>query len=408
MENIQKINKWLFVLLCFVLPFPRTVVLWVWVLWAISWLIEGRWLHRANLQWGWRMMPSILLAGWVIWLILSLLWAGPNGHFPEPQISLLVFPLFALFGLNEHYDWKLCAKALIIGSVVSFFMYGIILYEQYPDYPIHHLFSQTLSEALKHRMLYNIILSVAIVPLFELRLHRDKYNQRRKEVSYRVGWWLCLGILLTTIIATGGRANLLSLIILGAVAIVMNIPRYKGWVAVGMIILSLVGCWLVWQLHPRMKQLTLDQVTHVEDHYQDYTMEPRVLIWSVCIEHPQDYIGHGLGSGTILSYLQPKYEAIGRQYFTQEKYKAHSQYLTICMELGLVAMLLFIIGWVLIPTCFPKGLSRRFILYVTLIFGLSMITDDNLSRLEGVIYFCMCLLLADVMAKERNGKPLSD
>lgn len=409
MEHIKKINSWLFVLLFFVLPFPRQIVLWVWVAWAVSWLLEGRWLHKANIQWGWRMMPPLFLFGFVLWKILSLLWAGPTGRFPDPELSFLIFPLFMLFGLNEYYDWKRCGRALVEGSVCSFFVYWLLLYLKFGSAELCY-FDWQLSATYKHRMLYDIILSVSIVMLFMLRSHRTKSTVRWKEIGYRVTWWFSLAIIITTIIATGGRANILALLVLGAAAVVINVPKYKGWVAAAMVLFAVGGSWLFWRYYPRMQNITLDNIINIQDHYSDDLLEtePRVIIWSLCLEHPKDYLAHGLGAGNIFPYLRPKYETFGQTIYIQDQYKAHNQFLSVLMELGLVAMLLFVVCFWCIPWCFPKGLGRKFALFYILIIGLSLMTDDNLSRLEGVIYLCVCLFLSDLMVKEQTDKQLSN
>ena len=57
------------------LPFPTRISLYAWELWLVSWLLEGRFLRKENLQWHKGIVPIVLCAVWVMWELISCIWA---------------------------------------------------------------------------------------------------------------------------------------------------------------------------------------------------------------------------------------------------------------------------------------------------------------------------------------------
>lgn len=418
---IKQANYFLFFVLVASFPLPHNIVQWCWIAWAVTWLLELRFLHPANLQWGKRMIPALFLLGWVIWECVSMLWGqhiGEGSHFPDYHISLFFFPLIMLYGVNELYDWKKIANVFIISCVCSFFVYSWLLYwvTNYEYVVLHNGFWDKIPfrlnyfdlvlSPIKHRMLYCTALGIAVILLFMLR--KDWIEQWGKVKAYCF-FFGCLGVLLITILATGSRANLLTLVALGAIAWIAQIKRYRALIA-SLIVIGGIGCCLaIWKLHPRMKDLSVDQLTNIEQHYDDPNVQPRLIIWHMALQQPQDYLLKGLGVGNTKGYLGEKYTQAGLDLYAEHRYGAHNQYLYVCIDLGLIAMLLFIVFWYAMPFCFAKGSEgRRFAFYFVLFFGINMLTDDNLSRIEGVIYTCTFLILTDLMVTAPARKPLSD
>lgn len=420
-QFMQQANYFMFFVLVATLPLPCKIMQWCWIIWAITWLLELRFLNPSNVQWGKRMIPALFLLGWVIWESISLIWGKglyDGGRFPDFHISLFFFPIIMLYGLNELYDWKKISKVLIIACVCSFFVYSWLLYWVINyDYvifrhgdgatlPFQLQYFDTIFSSIKHRMLYCSALGLAIILLFILR--RDLIKDWGKWKAY-LFMFACLAVLVTAILATGSRANLLTLVALGAIAWMRQIKRYKPLIISAIVIAGIGACLAVWKLHPRMKNLTIDQITHIEDHYDDPDMQPRVIIWHLALQSPEDYRLHGIGAGNIEGYMGEKYISEQITAFAGLRYATHNQYLYVYMELGLVAVLLFIFFWYYIPFCFPKGSkAREFALYFVLFFGINMLTDDNMSRLEPTIYTCVSLLLMGLMAKAQTDKPALD
>lgn len=403
---IKRVNYIFFLVLMATLPLPRKFGHIMLIVWAASWLLELRFTRKENFC-GWKsLIPGLGLAAWVLWECVSILWGG---HFRDCHVSLLVLPLILAFGVNEQYQWKQAAKVLIISSLLSCFLYGFTLYwvvnhsmllEYYyqgPISPFQVSYFELFLSFIKHRLFYCTILSIDVVLLFMLR---QDIVQRWGRIEGSIYFVLSLGVLLLTMFATGSRASLFTIVILAAVFGIRCIPnRHRLWMSGVIGVCVIIGCVALWQYHPRMKDITMEQVLRPSQHVGEVNdHNPRALIWYYALQSPKDYIGHGLGVRQAEKYLCDKYEQSNWERGINDRFHAHNQYLLVCMELGIVAMFLFIAYWICLPMCYPKKTRQRdFALYLTLIFGLNMLTDSLFSSMEGVVYICALLVLTGIL-----------
>lgn len=411
---VKRLNYVLFLCLMVMLPLPRKYGHIMLIAWAVSWLLELRFTKRSHFC-GWKaLLPALGLAVWVLWECLSLLWGGDQSQFRDCHASLLILPFVIAFGVNELYDWKQAAKVLIISAVLSCFLYGFTLYWAMN---VHHVWSSYNPEPfrsfqfiwfnnflsnIKHRLFYCMILTVAMILLIMLR--KDCWQRWGKVEGsiYLIGG---CAILLLTIIATGSRASLLTLVLLLAITIMRFIPKeHRSWTSIVIIALVMGGVVALWQFHPRMKTVTTDQVFHPEQHVSEIDLQnPRALIWHYALQSPQDYLGYGLGVCQAEQYLIEHFEQAGWNKGTFDRFHAHNQYLLVCMELGLVAMLLFIAYWIYLPRCYPKKTRQRVLaLYLALLFGCNMLTDSLFSSMEGVTYICTLLIFLTTIPIQKD------
>ena len=75
LQIVEKINYYLFVVAICMLPFPTRISLYAWELWLISWLFEGRFLRKENIQWHKGLIPIFMCVVWVLWELISCVWA---------------------------------------------------------------------------------------------------------------------------------------------------------------------------------------------------------------------------------------------------------------------------------------------------------------------------------------------
>lgn len=409
LQVVKRMNYVLFLALMASLPLPRKFEHIMLIVWAVSWLLELRFTKRENFT-GWKtLIPGLGLAIWVLWECVSLLWGGPQARFRDCHASLLILPLILAFGVNENYQWKHAAAVLIISAIASGFLYGFtlfwvvnykaILYSlgPIPLIPFELNYYSAWLSFVEHRLFYCIVLMIAFVLLWMLR---SDCWQRWGKVEGTI--YLVAGsvILLLTLFATGSRASLLTLIILAAVYGISLLPqRHRLWGTALIAALVIGGGVAAWQLHPRMKTITLEQIFSPSEHLEEVTTQnPRGLIWYYALQSPQDYVGCGLGVRQSEQYLLDRYEDAGWTRGITDRFHAHNQYLLVCMELGVVAMLLFIAYWFCLPLCYPKKTKQRdFARYLAIIFGLSMLTDCLFSSMEGVVYICALLVLTGIL-----------
>ena len=122
-----------------------------------------------------------------------------------------------------------------------------------------------------------------------------------------------------------------------------------------------------------------------------YYHDVRFNIWGAALQHPQDYIAHGLGAGQSCNYLIEKYKAVRFDGYVAQQYHAHCQYLEELMEIGIPGLLLFLLAWISIPLyASPKG--RLTAILFTTLFALNMFTDCMFGRFDGIAFWAVGLL----------------
>lgn len=407
LSTIQQVNYYAFLLWVFTLPFPRIMSHYMLIVWFVTWVMELRFTNKQNLHLDRSIIPAIGLLIWVILELLSLTWGHHSEyhtHFRDAHISFIVAPLVALYGVNHHYNWKAATLALTIGSICSTIMYINTAYWIFNIQTVYHgaatvkpgpfhLYYFTVLSPIKHRLYHCCILTINIILL----------TLQYKAIFSKLGKWfgaIAYGLLtagmLLVIYCTESRASLLALVALAAIGAFHLIPRrFRIVTAVVSVLLGAGAVYTLHQYHPRMSQLTLERITNAEQHYTEMDFEPRIMIWRLALQSPQDYFLSGLGVNNATPYLINKYEEHGNlQRYIEQAYHAHNQYLEILMELGIFAMVAFMVLWIFFPFCYPKGsVNRRFALYIAVLFGMNMLTDRLITNIEGVIYLDAIIVL---------------
>lgn len=399
---ISKTNFFAFLALLAALPYPRPIIHFCWLAWSVTWLMEGRFLHRKNVCTQRAVLYlSIGVGVWLLWNIVSVLWAGdPQASWAaiERYTSLLAIPLIGLFGLNERYDWRLCLRVFVLSCVLSvgvyaFAHYWLINWRMAWDWhaaeviPIDWLHMDNLLLSMKHRMHYTNLLCMAF-PCMVLLFRRSEWKQVCAFACI-----LCAGIWMT-----GSRLALINLLIVVTVSLYWLFVRPQAkhlriLGAIGAIVFIVLGAWSVFSLHPRNESRSIRETMMVQENLREPAAEPRSAIWETALAHPQDYLAHGLGAGNATDYLVQRYAENGWDIYYQKRFSPHNQYLCVCMELGLTAAILFVLFWLGIPWFF-SGTQRYWTVCALGICLTSMMVDVLLGGLEGIVFVCVIFLLA--------------
>lgn len=399
------------------LPLPRKVAQVAMIVWAVTWLLEGRFLKRENLQWGKALYPAIGLALLVLAEIISILWGG---HFPDSQVSLLILPFILLFGTNELYDWRTLSRIFIGACVGSIFLYGFTLYwtmnqaymltdEVAGLAPFQLSYFDYYLSYIKHRLYYSTLLSIAIVLVVMLFSERWKQRKQVKEPWQNNVWMIAdviaVVLMVAAIVVTKSRAGLLTLLLVVAVAVMRYVTRrYSRWWNIAIIAVFVASVLGFWKWHPRMQNVRLSDVTHIEEHLTGDNVQPRLIIWYCALRDLSDYLWTGNGVGNAKAYLSERYQQVGYDYGVYKHYSAHNQYLLTLLDIGIFGLLLLIAVWIVLPIVQPKGTKARTLaLYFAIIWGTNMLTDDLLLRIEGIVYVCVFFVLISIMALHKEG-----
>ena len=88
-----QLNYTLFLVVVALLPFPQIFLRYACVIWICTWLLEGRFVQKPNIQ-DWRkMMPFIMFGIWYLWKIISGLWAADQAAYAWQLERYMAFGL---------------------------------------------------------------------------------------------------------------------------------------------------------------------------------------------------------------------------------------------------------------------------------------------------------------------------
>ena len=263
-----------------------------------------------------------------------------------------------LWGLNEHYRWQTLGKVLIASCVIALpaymaFMTALFYHPEWvpyfnlPEPWIQHeewwtFFAENISH-FKHRLfLCSVELFGAIIAF---RLYY-------KRPAVLLPLW---AVMLSSIPLTGSRQAILSAVALFFVGILCSLPavRRRRYGAALVLLGVVLGAGLL-HLHPRMQEFELSDIKEMRE--LSYYHDIRLNIWGAALQHPEEYLAHGLGAGQSSNYLREKYRAAGFDHYVYMCYHPHNQYLEELMEIGLPGLLLFLLAKNgLMPGAMPKG-----------------------------------------------------
>ncbi len=412
---VEKINYLLFILALCSLPFPTRFSLLLWEAWVISWLFEGRFLQKKNIQWQKGIVPLVLLVVGVIWEAISCFWAiniTDATNMLIRHISFVAILPIAIWGVNQEYDWGKAIKWFIISSVSSILIYGIYLYiiqhlgyikehHHLPEYVYSWKYFGDQISFTKHRLYYGTVLNLAIVALLHIRIPLMAIRRHHKLITFC--FLFSLFALVVGIILTGSRANMLTLLIISAIAIIQPLrgrTRIIGTAMVMVVGIAFIG--LLFTQHPRFEKLHWEHVAERAE-YQTNEIEPRINIWYSALQNPQDYFWYGVGAGCNSEYLKPIYASYQWTSFYDRAYNAHNQYLGVLIDLGIFAAVLFILMWLIYPLWYKDKL-RKVATLVAIVFGSNMLTENMLDRIEGVIITCCAIVTIALLSRVQDAK----
>lgn len=421
-NRIGQLNYLLFLLLLMVLPYHWRAIQYVWIAWMISWVLEGRWLHKPVLDTEKKkgLVLYIGLVVWLLWEMLSALWSlSPAATWAQVgrHINLAVMIIPALWGVNQHYNKTTILRTLVFSGIASVGVY-LMLRLWVPDYAhainkwetfnydvidpwgfhfyrhIDWLRCDNFLLMIKHRFYYSAFLTICIVAAWYLR---HEWAQRYGKVLAWVFVALTTVLLSITIYWTGSRAGMINLLALAALALITAVKGWRRWLMAGSTIVVaaaiLVG---LMHFHPRFQDLRrADLFAFDTQNVKETAADPRIAIWHTALESPNDYLCHGIGAGCTAEYLTRRYEQYEWTEFVQHRYNSHNQVLCEAIELGGLAALLFLALWCAFPWTQKKS-ARRGALYVSTILVLSMMTENFLSGIEGIVTVCVALLLVQI------------
>lgn len=399
-SGMGKINYALFLLIVALLPFPQIFLRYTCVAWIITWFIESRWFAKPNWQEWRKMLPFFLFGGWYLWNIISGLWAD-NMHTYSWQLErYMAFGLLVpigIWGVNKYYNWKHICIVLACSCVLAAGIYAFTLFwvgnADFMNIPLGKVRLKPLTSDffaskisfIKHRL---FLCSVEMMGIMSLLYLRKDIITRLGKIKGCIVIILAIAIMITLIIATGSRASILSGTALLAVWALYKLPVRRVRYKIAFLLLACgIGLFALSQ-HPRMENFDYEKLFTIRN--SDPSHNVRLNIWSVALDHPEDYSLYGLGAGQSFHYLQNKYKEHGFNQY--QRFNSHNQYIEEWIELGIPGLLFFVLAWLSLPYCTQKRARKSAVLLVTL-YALNMLTDCMFGRFDGIALWCVWMIL---------------
>lgn len=412
---IGKINYLLFLLVAFSLALPYSVMKPIWVLWLVCWGLEFRFIFFRKFHFQKRVIPICVLGIYYLWQALSYFWATDQilaAKNLERQISFLILPLIALFGVNKNYNEKQISQWFVIGIFLSSIWYLTIslfmdnyqnILQNKPYIPLNtDTFIQNFNlffHKLKHRFFFATAVMIASVVLC------FSFEDIKRKIGGFYAWiFIVLFFILTisVVFLSGSRASIITYLSLIFIFLCSNFIRKKRWIfLIGTIAIISFTFIIFYSYHPRMENITIEKLKNPAD--VEKGDELRFPIWYSAITHIDEYFLTGKGVGSSVPFLKEKFKENNYPDFLIERnFHSHNQYLEVLIELGVIGLLLF--GAVMFCLVkYSKKENKKLAFYIVLIFLVNSLSDTMIRPLEGVILFsfsCLFLLISNNNQKE--------
>ena len=411
-----KLNYALFLALLIALPLPRMILQPIAVAFIIAWVLECRFLSKPMSPMGpispiKLALPGLLLVALTLWEALSLLWA------PDTQAGLsiierhwpfVILVLIPLFGFNEHYRTERLLPTLFAASVASVPLYIFTYYWVWnydaviwfrPDLirPFEFPSVHGITSLMKLRSYYCLVLTLSILmtPLL-YRQYIKRYP--RWEVLLTLG--IADAVMLTGMLMTGSRSALLTLAVTSIFLLFINYRKRLRWywsLLIVLVGLSVGIAGLV--LNPRFEILASTDIRSLNLAEANQFTEPRPYLWATALRHLEDYGLFGMGAGQHSAFMMEQFREAGNEYFLEQGYGPHCQYLSTWMCLGPFAVVLLLAVFVLIPRVY-RGRARFSAHAVAFLFAFSLLFDDLLERMDSILIFLVWMLLLYIIETE--------
>ena len=393
------INYSLFLAIVALLPFPQIFLRYACVLWIITWALEGRWLNKPkSLKKNKIAIPFILFGLWYAWRALSWFWAPDHaawGWQMERYLTFMLIVPVGIWGLNACYNWRTAGKVLVSSCVIAIPVYITIMMTFYYhreildhlqwiggpwnyDTPNWYIFFAENISHLKHRLF------LCSVELFGIFIASQVFKEKK---------WLSavlILLMLSVILLTGSRQAILTAAGLMAIGLLCELPkRFRLRYGLGILLLGIILGGGLLKLHPRMQNFDITDLSEIREINPEHDV--RLNIWGVALQHPSDYIWHGLGAGQSSNYMLMLYQEMGCDNYFKEGYNSHNQYLEETIELGIFGMLFFLLAWLSIPFC-AKGKGRPTAILLTTLYLLNMCTECMFGRFCGIALWSVGIL----------------
>jgi O-antigen ligase len=400
---------------------------------AVAFVIFAAWYHgsfKEKLSLVKQRPYLLVMLVFMVWVFISVLLSDNQRagfRYLNSRLPLFYFPIsVGLLKLEKNFRDKIL---LGIASIITAFAIACLVYGIYRSATLHDtvfLYNDALSEPVTGQQ------SIYIALLVNFAIYIFAYFLFYRPVRYK-GL-----IVLATLLLFVTHFLLASRIMMGVLYLSMLVFSFyyvfsrKKYLEGATLIMGLViGGFLVFKFFPktinRFKELTYTQFdyqqTGPESHYNmaiDSTQwngaNTRLAVWRCGWELFQQSPLTGINLGDKKDKLMNKYREKEFAFAIRTQKNLHNNYLDTLVSLGVIGLLLFITGWVLLPGWVAFRHRDGLALLMIATFAIAMITENYLDRNLGglLVGFFIPFLLSDknqraeISRGVRSEKPFTD
>ncbi|GEM_PF-5089561 len=401
-----KLNYIAFLAFVVTLPFPLAWMRPLWVIWLITWLLEGRWMQLENYKRGRWLLPQILICAFILWETTSLLWAENVSlglHEIGKHVSLFAVLIISIVGLSTYYKpihiklvWVMSCFAAIAGYCLVNYAYQTdeLIPQYYGVYWYNYLGSGPVM-GLKHRTYFclSLLIGLSFYKSILMYLQATWGKIQGAVITFVAMAGLCTGIVLTE-----SRIGLIAMVCLLLYAAMTAIKGWKRYAIAAVICIFSASIVIT---SPRFQMLFTNlHITTQEVNMTRYCEEEyRPAIWATALAHYKEYglLGKGAGSANdmMLRYYKQSEDPTIQTY----TFGPHNYYLQTWMELGVIGIFLLLIIICATPLCCPLQVRKETI-SALICFAIMMCVECIWSRMNA-IYLLSAFLILESIATHR-------
>jgi O-antigen ligase len=352
-----------------------------------------------------------LMLAFFVWVLISVLLSDNQKagfRYLNSRLPLLYFPLsIGLLKLEKNFRDKILLGIAIIITVFAVACLGYGIYRSAALNNTAYLYNDALSEPVTGQQ------SIYVALLVNFAIYIFAWLLFYRSIAYK-GWLLFAILFLFVIHFLLASRIMMGVLYLSVLAFVFYyIFRRKKYLEGATLIMALViGGFLIYKFFPktinRFKELAYTQFnyqqTGVESHF-NMTVEEgqwngantRLAIWPCGWQLFKQQPLTGVHLGDKKDRLMEVYRQKGFSFAIRTQKNLHNNYLDTLVGLGIIGLLLFVAGWLLLPAwiAFRHRDGLALLMIVTL--AIAMITENYLDRNLGgmLVGFFIPFLLSD-------------
>lgn len=334
-------------------------------------------------------------------IILSFVFSGHTDGLRAIRIRLplFLFPLLFFFiRISRKQRDKLLLNIAVITTISCFISLNYAIFQAISKEDNAWLYNDALSFLIKQQSIYTSLLvncSIYIFTYFLLTYY--------KSSTYK--FLLIIGIAFLFIISylLASRIMMLQLYASVILFLFLYLFQQKKWLqGTGLLAGIVLAIFLTFTFFPktlnRFKELGFTSYqydnTGAESHYGGVLTEEqwnganfRLAAWKCGWELFTQHPVTGVGIGNKTSELNKLYEKKNFRFAIETGKNVHNNYLDILYSMGIIGLLLFLAGWLLLPF-FNFWQYRDYLaILITITFIFAMITEVYFDRSLGVMLF---------------------